>query len=149
MINFLNTSVFSEERDCLNYPYPEGIYLKIKSNNRKQLIYTKSVFIKSQNIRKIEFIKKKNNLHAITSLNKHIKLKSTNIDEDQIGIYNLYSCFDSEGTYRVSFAQRDVKLETLNIFQKIKIFIKMNFLINEASKYQKNFLIMFLKSESL
>ena len=57
MINFLNTSVFSEERDCLNYPYPEGIYLKIKSKNRKQLIYTKSVSIKSQNIRKIEFIK--------------------------------------------------------------------------------------------
>ena len=124
MINFLNTSVFSEERDCLNYPYPEGIYLKIKSNNRKQLIYTKSVFIKSQNIRKIEFIKKKNNLYAITSLNKYIKLHFQNLEEEEIGIYNLYSCFDSEGIYKVSYAHRDVSLKTLNIFQKVKIFIE-------------------------
>ena len=74
IINFFNNSVLSEQSSCLNYPYPEGIFINRKSINKKQLIYTKSVVIKSQNIRKIEFEKKKNNLYAITSLNKYIEL---------------------------------------------------------------------------
>jgi len=124
VINFLTIYVLGDERNCLNYPFPEGIYYKIKKGNKKQLIYTKSVAIKSQNIRKIQFVKKKINLYAITSLNKHIKLHFPNLEEKEIGIYNLYSCFDSEGIYKVSYAQRDVSLKTLNIFQKVKIFIE-------------------------
>ena len=127
MINFFNNSVLSEERSCSNYPYPDGIYLKSKSSNKKQLIYTKTVAIKSQNTRKIEFVKKKNNLYAITSLNKHIKLHYPNIEGEEIGIYNLYSCFDREGTYKISYAQRDLSLNTLNIFQKVKNFIQKKF----------------------
>tara|TARA_B100000212_G_scaffold318487_1_gene274964 strand:- start:568 stop:1005 length:438 start_codon:yes stop_codon:yes gene_type:complete len=122
IINFFNNSVLSEQSSCLNYPYPEGIFFNRKSNNKKQLIYTKFVAIKSQNIRKIEFEKKKNNLYAITSLNKHIKLDFPNLDEEKIGIYKLYSCFDVNGNYKISYAQRDVSLKTLNIFQKIKNF---------------------------
>ena len=127
IINLFNTSALGGERSCLNYPYPEGIYLKGKFKNKTQLIYTKSVAIKSKNIRKIEFAKKKNNVYAITYLNNHIKLYFPNIKEEEIGIYNLYSCFDSEGTYKTSFAQRDVKL---NIFQKLKYFIETNFIHN-------------------
>ena len=128
IINFFNNSVLSEQSSCLNYPYPDGIFINRKSINKKQLIYTKSVAIKSQNIRKIEFEKKKNNLYAITSLNKHIKLYFPNLDEEKIGIYNLYSCFDVKGNYKISYAQRDVSLNTLNIFQKIKKFADKIFL---------------------
>ena len=130
MINSFNNYVFGEEKNCLNYPYPEGIYLKSKLSNKKQLIYTKSTVIKSQNSKKIEYIKKKNNLYAITSLNKYIKLNFPNIKEEEIGIYNLYSCFDGEGNYKISYAQRDVSLKNLNIFQKVKYFIKNNLLID-------------------
>ena len=127
IINLFNNSVLSEQSSCLNYPYPEGIFINRKSINKKQLIYTKSVAIKSKNIRKIEFEKKKNNLYAISSLNKHIKLYFPNLDEEKIGIYNLYSCFDINGNYKISYAQRDVSLKTLNIFQKIKNFIDKKF----------------------
>ena len=125
--NFFNNSALSEQSSCLNYPYPEGIFINRKSINKKQLIYTKSVVIKSQNIRKIEFEKKKNNLYAISSLNKHIKLYFPDLDKDNIGIYNLYSCFDVKGNYKISYAQRDVSLRDLNIFQKIKNFIDKKF----------------------
>lgn len=127
IINFFNNSVLSEQSSCLNYPYPEGIFINRKSINKKQLIYTKSVAIKSQNIRKIEFEKKKNNLYAITSLNKYIELYFPNLEEEKIGIYNLYSCFDVKGNYKISYAQRDVSLRNLNIFQKIKNFIDKKF----------------------
>ncbi len=125
--NFFNNSALSEQSSCLNYPYPEGIFINRKSINKKQLIYTKSVAIKSQNIRKIEFEKKKNNLYAITSLNKYIELYFPNLEEEKIGIYNLYSCFDVKGNYKISYAQRDVSLRNLNIFQKIKNFIDKKF----------------------
>lgn len=125
--NFFNNSALSEQSSCLNYPYPEGIFINRKSINKKQLIYTKSVVIKSQNIRKIEFEKKKNNLYAISSLNKHIKLYFPDLDKDNIGIYNLYSCFDVKGNYKISYAQRDFSLKTLNIFQKIKNFVDKKF----------------------
>jgi len=128
IINFFNNSVLSEQSSCLNYPYPEGIFINRKSINKKQLIYTKSVAIKSLNKRKIEFEKKKNNLYAITSLNKHIKLYFPNLDEEKIGIYNLYSCFDINGNYKISYAQRDVSLKALNIFQKIKNFLDKKFI---------------------
>ena len=51
MINVFNTSKFGEERNCLNYPYPEGIYFNRKSISKNQLIYTRSIAIKSQNIK--------------------------------------------------------------------------------------------------
>tara|TARA_A100001035_G_C27451217_1_gene350307 strand:+ start:71 stop:502 length:432 start_codon:yes stop_codon:yes gene_type:complete len=127
VINFFNNSVFGEEIKCLNYPYPEGIYMKSNPSNKKQLIYTKSVSIKSQNIKKIEYIKKKNNLYAIASLNKQIKINFPNLKEEEIGIYNLNSCFNSDGIYKVSFAMREVKLKKLNIFQKVKKILKMSF----------------------
>ena len=127
IIIFLNKYVLSEQNSCSNYPYPEGIFINKQSINKKQLIYTKSVAIKSQNIRKIEFEKKKNNLYAITSLNKYIKLYFPSLEEEKIGIYNLYSCFDKEGNYKISYAQRDVSLKNLNIFQKIKNFIDEKF----------------------
>ena len=78
IFNFFNTSAFGLERNCLNYPYPEGIYFKIKPGNKKQLVYTKSVIIKNKNKRKIEFAQKKNNLFAMISLHKHIKLHFPN-----------------------------------------------------------------------
>ena len=124
--NFINASVFGEESNCLNYPYPEGIYIKNKLWNKKQLIYTRTIAIKSKNIKKIEFVKKKNNLYAITSLDKHIKIQFPNIDEEEIGMYNIYSCFDSEGIYKVSYAQRNVGLKNFNIIQKVKKFIDKN-----------------------
>ena len=30
IINLYNPSVFGEEKNCLNYPYPDGIYFKNK-----------------------------------------------------------------------------------------------------------------------
>ena len=128
MINFFNTSVIGEDKNCLNYPYPEGIYFKRKSINKKQLIYTRSIAIKSQNIKKIEFAKKKNKLLASSSLYEYIKLNFPNIKDEEIGMYNLYSCFDSDGTYKISYAQRDVSLKKLNIFQKVKKLIESNFI---------------------
>ena len=126
MTNFINVSVFGEQSNCLDYPYPEGIHIRNKLWNKKQLVYTRSVTIKSKNIKKIEFVKKKNNLYAITSLDKHIKMQFPNIDEEEIGMYNIYSCFDSEGIYRVSYAQRNVGLKNFNIIQKVKKFIDKN-----------------------
>ena len=126
MTNFINVSVFGEQSNCLDYPYPEGIYIRNKLWNKKQLVYTRSVAIKSKNIKKIEFDKKKNNLFAITSLDKHIKMQFPNIDEEEIGMYNIYSCFDSEGMYKVSYAQRNVGLKNFNIIQKVKKFIDKN-----------------------
>ncbi len=127
MINFVNTSVLGEESNCLNYPYPDGIYFKNKFSNKKQLIYTQSGSIQSKNIKKIEFFKKKNNLYAISSLNKYIKIHFPNLEEGDIGIYNLYSCFDSDGTYKISYAQRNVNLKNMNIFQKVKNFMDKKF----------------------
>ena len=126
MTNFINVSVFGEQSNCLDYPYPEGIHIRNKLWNKKQLVYTRSVTIKSKNIKKIEFVKKKNNLYAITSLDKHIKMQFPNIDEEEIGMYTIYSCFDSEGIYKVSYAQRNVGLKNFNIIQKIKKFIDKN-----------------------
>ena len=126
MTNFINVSVFGEQSNCLDYPYPEGIHIRNKLWNKKQLVYTRSVAIKSKNIKKIEFDKKKNNLFAITSLDKHIKMQFPNIDEEEIGMYNIYSCFDSKGIYKVSYAQRNVGLKNFNIIQKVKKFIDKN-----------------------
>ena len=126
MTNFINVSVFGEQSNCLDYPYPEGIHIRNKLWNKKQLVYTRSVTIKSKNIKKIEFVKKKNNLYAITFLDKHIKMQFPNIDEEEIGMYNIYSCFDSEGMYKVSYAQRNVGLKNFNIIQKVKKFIDKN-----------------------
>ena len=126
MTNFINDSVFGEQSNCLDYPYPEGIYIRNKLWNKKQLVYTRSVTIKSKNIKKIEFVKKKNNLYAITFLDKHIKMQFPNIDEEEIGMYNIYSCFDSEGIYKVSYAQRNVGLKNFNIIQKVKKIIDKN-----------------------
>ena len=126
MTNFINVSVFGEQSNCLDYPYPEGIHIRNKLWNKKQLVYTRSVAIKSKNIKKIEFVKKKNNLYAITFLDKHIKMQFPNIDEEEIGMYNIYSCFDSEGMYKVSYAQRNVGLKNFNIIQKVKKFIDKN-----------------------
>ena len=128
MINVFNTSVFGEEKNCLNYPYPEGIYFNRKSISKNQLIYTRSIAIKSQNIKKIEFAKKKNKIIASSSLYEHIKRHFPNIEDEEIGMYNLYSCFDSDGTYKISYAQRDVSLKKLNIFQKVRNFIESNFI---------------------
>ena len=126
MTNFINVSVFGEQSNCLDYPYPEGLHIRNKLWNKKQLVYTRSVTIKSKNIKKIEFVKKKNNLYAITFLDKHIKMQFPNIDEEEIGMYNIYSCFDSEGMYKVSYAQRNVGLKNFNIIQKVKKFIDKN-----------------------
>ena len=126
MTNFINVSVFGEQSNCLDYPYPEGIYIRNKLWNKKQLVYTRSVTIKSKNIKKIEFVKKKNNLYAIRFLDKHIKMQFPNIDEEEIGMYNIYSCFDSKGIYKVSYAQRNVGLKNFNIIQKVKKFIDKN-----------------------
>ena len=126
MTNFINVSVFGEQSNCLDYPYPEGIYIRNKLWNKKQLVYTRSVTIKSKNIKKIEFVKKKNNLYAITFLDKHIKMQFPNIDEEEIGMYNIYSCFDSEGMYKVSYAQRNVGLKNFNTIQKVKKIIYKN-----------------------
>ena len=127
IIHSCNTSVFAKERNCLNYPYPEGIYLKRSLNKQKQFIYTQSVSIKSKNIRKIEFIKKKNNLYAISSLYNHLNLNSPKLKIDGIGTYQIYSCFDSSGTYKVSYGHRLDSLKKLNILQKVKIFLKNKF----------------------
>ena len=126
MTNFINVSVFGEQSNCLDYPYPEGLHIRNKLWNKKQLVYTRSIAIKSKNIKKIEFVKKKNNLYAITFLDKHIKMQFPNIDEEEIGMYNIYSCFDSEGMYKVSYAQRNVGLKNFNIIQKVKKFIDKN-----------------------
>ena len=122
IINSFNTSAFGKERNCFNYPYPDGIYLKINFNKQKQFIYTKSASIKSKNIRKIVFNKRKNDLFAIALLHKHIRLNSPNYDEQNIGIYRIYSCFNSKGSYKISYAQRIESLKSLNNFQKVKNF---------------------------
>ena len=127
IISSFNTSVFGKERNCFNYPYPDGIYLKKNLNKQKQLIYTQSVLIESKNIRKIEFIKKKNNLYAITSLHKHIKLNSSESDEEGIGTFQIYSCFDSVGNYKISYAERVDSLKHFNILQKVKSMFKNKF----------------------
>ena len=127
IINFFNNSALSEQSSCLNYPYPEGIFFNRKSISKNQLIYTRSIAIKSQNIKKIEFAKKKNKILASASLYEHIKRHFPNIEDEEIGMYNLYSCFDSDGTYKLSYAQRDVSLKKLNIFQKVRNFIESNF----------------------
>ena len=124
VINLFGTSVFSEERDCLFYPYPEGIFLKKKFMRQKQLIYTQSVSIKTKNIEMIEFIKEKTDLHASSSLYRHIKLNSPNLKYNDIGIYKIYSCFNNKGTYTISFGQRVGRLNGLDILQKSKNFIK-------------------------
>ena len=90
---------------------------------KKQFIYTKSVSIKSKNIRIIEFIKRQNNLYAIASLNNHIKANSTNKNEEKIGVYRIYSCFDSDdGSYKISYAQRVNRLKILILFKKLRTF---------------------------
>ena len=124
VINLFGTSVFSEERNCLFYPYPEGIFFKKKFMRKKQLIYTQSVSIKSKNIEMIEFIKEKTDLHASSSLYKNIKLNLPNSKDNDIGIYKIYSCFNNKGTYKISYGQRVVKLKGLDILQKTKNFIE-------------------------
>ena len=123
VINLFSTSVFSEERNCLFYPYPEGIFLKKKFMRQKQLIYTQSVSIKSKNIEMIEFIKEKAALNASSSLYRHIKLNFPNSKDNDIGIYKIYSCFNNKGTYKISYGQRVGRLQGLDIFQKSKNFI--------------------------
>ena len=124
LINLFSTSVFSEQRNCLSYPYPEGIFLKKKFMRQKQLIYTQSVSIKSKNIEMVDFIKEKTDLHASSSLYRHIKLKFPNSKDNDIGIYKIYSCFNNKGTYKISYGQRVGRLKGLDILQKSKNFIK-------------------------
>ena len=124
IINLFSTSVFSEQRNCLFYPYPEGIFLKKNFMRQKQLIYTKSVSIKSKNIEMIDFIKEKTDLHASSSLYKHIKLKFPNSNDNDIGLYKIYSCFNNKGIYKISYGQRVGRLKGLDILQKSKNFIK-------------------------
>ena len=72
----------------------------------------------------IEFIKEKTDLHASSSLYRHIKLNSPNLKYNDIGIYKIYSCFNNKGTYIISFGQRVGRLNGLDILQKSKNFIK-------------------------
>ena len=124
----LNSYVLGKERNCSTYPYPEGMHIKSNFMKKKQFIYTKSVSIKSKNIRIIEFIKRQNNLYAIASLNNHIKANSPNKNEEKIGVYRIYSCFDSDdGSYKISYAQRVNRLKNFNIIQEIKNFFKNKF----------------------
>ena len=126
IINSFNNSAVGKERNCLNYPYPNGIYLK-SNFNKQQLIYTQSAHIKSKNIRKIVFNKRKNDLFAMASLHKQIKLNFPNYDQQNIGIYRIYSCFDNKGTYKISYAQRVNSLKGLSILKKVKLFIDEKF----------------------
>ena len=124
----LNSYVLGKERNCSNYPYPNGIHIKSNFMKKNQFIYTKSISIKSKNIRKIEFKKKQNNIFAIASLNNHIRLNSSNKKEEKIGVYRIYSCFDSDyGIYKISYAQRVNRLKNFNIIQKVKNFFKNKF----------------------
>ena len=127
IINLFSTSVFSEQINCLFYPYPEGIFLKKKFMRQRQLIYTQTVSIKSKNIEMIEFIKEKTDLYASSELYSEIEKKSLNLDKKEIGLYKIYSCFDNEGTYKSSYAQRFDNLKSLSILQKIKYFIDTKF----------------------
>ena len=120
IINFFCTSVFGKERNCLFYPYPEGIYLKRNFMRQKQLIYTQSVSIRSKNIEMIEFIKEKTDLHTSSSLYRHIKQNYPNSNDKDIGMYKIYSCFNTEGTYKISYGQRIGIFKGLNILQKSK-----------------------------
>ena len=124
IINLFSTSVFSEQRNCLSYPYPEGLFLKKNFMGQKQLIYTKSVSIKSKNIEMVEFIKEKTDLDASSSLYRNIKLNLPNSKDNDIGLYKIYSCFNNKGTYKISFGQRVGRLKGLDILQKSKNFIK-------------------------
>ena len=124
IINLFSTSVFSEQRNCLFYPYPEGLFLKKKFMREKQLIYTQSVSIKSKNIEIIDFIKEKTDLQASSSLYRHIKLNFPNLKDNDIGLYKIYSCFNNNGAYKISYGQRVVRLKGLDILQKSKNFIK-------------------------
>ena len=124
VINLFCTSVFSEQRNCLFYPYPEGIFFKKKFMRQKQLIYTQSVSIKSKNIEMIEFLKEKTDLEASSSLYRHIKLNFPNSKDNDIGIYKIYSCFNNKGTYKISYGQRVGRLKGLDVLQKSKNFIK-------------------------
>tara|TARA_B100000674_G_C37584207_1_gene797767 strand:+ start:98 stop:535 length:438 start_codon:yes stop_codon:yes gene_type:complete len=124
IINLFSTSVFSEQRNCLFYPYPEGLFLEKKFMREKQLIYTQSVSIKSKNIEIIDFIKEKTDLQASSSLYRHIKLNFPNLKDNDIGLYKIYSCFNHNGAYKISYGQRVVRLKGLDILQKSKNFIK-------------------------
>ncbi len=126
IINSLNNSAVGKERNCLNYPYPDGIYLK-RNFKKQQMIYTQSAYIKSKNIRKIVFNKRKNDLFAIASLHKQIKLNSPSYNQQNIGVYRIYSCFDKKGTYKISYAQRVDSLKGLGILKKVKLFIDEKF----------------------
>ncbi|KGG03483.1 hypothetical protein EU99_1068 [Prochlorococcus marinus str. MIT 9321] len=55
-------------------------------------------------------------------MHKHIKLNSPNYYEEKIGVYRIYSCFNNNGTYKISYAQRVENLESLNNFQRVKRF---------------------------
>lgn len=127
MINLFSISVFGKEKNCLSYPYPEGIFWNNISRQQKQLIYTKSVSIRSKNMEMIEFIKEKTDLYASSELYSEIEKKSLNLDKKEIGLYKIYSCFDNEGTYKSSYAQRFDNLKSLSILQKIKYFIDTKF----------------------
>ena len=115
------------QRNCLFYPYPEGIFWNRISRKQKQLIFTKSVSIRSKNIEMIEFVKEKTNLYASSKLYSQIKKNPKVSDENEIGLYKIYSCFDNEGTYKISYAQRVDSLKSLTILQKVKNFIDTNF----------------------
>ena len=124
IINLFSTSVFSEQRNCLFYPYPEGIFLKKKFMRQRQLIYTQTVSIKSKNIEMIDFIKEKTDLNASSSLYRHIKLNFPNMKANDIGIYKIYSCLNNKGTYKISYGQRVGRLKGLDFLQKSRNFIK-------------------------
>ena len=124
IINLFNTSVFSEQRNCLSYPYPEGLFLKKNFMGQKQLIYTKSVSIKSKNIEMVEFIKEKTDLDASSSLYRNIKLNLPNSKDNDIGLYKIYSCFNNKGTYKISYGQRVGKLKGLGFLKESMNLIK-------------------------
>ena len=126
VITLFSASVYSEQRNCSYYPYPEGIFLKKKFMRKKQLIYTKSVSIRSKNIEMVEFIKEKADLHASSSLFSHIKKNFPNLKDNDIGMYKIYSCINNKGTYKISYGQRVGRLKGLEILQK-----SQNFIINK------------------
>tara|TARA_B100000945_G_scaffold214344_1_gene172651 strand:- start:2222 stop:2632 length:411 start_codon:yes stop_codon:yes gene_type:complete len=122
MIFFLmQTGSLVAEMNCKNYPYPKGISIVKNKNNKKQFVFTKSKYIRTNDPVRINYLIRHSNFLAMYSLRRHLDNLGVKKDEKKSGLFQLKSCFSKKGLYKVSYIERKILLKDLNLKQKENI----------------------------
>ncbi|KGF89819.1 hypothetical protein EU92_1610 [Prochlorococcus marinus str. MIT 9107] len=117
----MQTGYLGAEMNCKNYPYPKGISIVKNKNNKKQFVFTKSKYIRTNDPVRINYLIRHSNFRAMYSLRRHLDNLGVKKNEEKSGLFQLKSCFSKKGLYKVSYIERKILLKDLNLNQKENI----------------------------